>query len=135
METALYLREQGNEVAVVDMLPPWPTDMYAGDPRFMMEAMLESEHCHESGVGMYYDSKVLGFSDGKLNIESTKDGKVQALDVDLIVLSTGVKPNDALYNELLAAGVQNVWKTGDANATGKIFQAVMNSSKFALRLG
>ncbi len=131
METALYLRAQGNEVDVVDMLPPWPTNMFAGDQRFMMEAALETEHCHERGVGMHYNSKVLGFADGKLTIESTADGTKTDLYADVIVLSTGVKANDALYNELLAAGVRNVWKVGDANKTGKIFQAVMNGSKFA----
>ena len=134
METALYLRAEGNEVDIVDMLPAWPTDMYAGDPRFMMEAKLESEHCHEHGIGMHYNSKVLGYADGKLSIESTVDGTKTELPADVIVLSTGVKPNDALYNALMAAGVQNVWKVGDANKTGKIYQAVMNGSKFATHL-
>ena len=83
---------------------------------------------------MHYNSKVLGYADGKLSIESTVDGTKTELPADVIVLSTGVKPNDALYNALMAAGVQNVWKVGDANKTGKIYQAVMNGSKFATHL-
>lgn len=30
------------------MLPEWPTDMQGGDPRFMMEASLETKHCYEN---------------------------------------------------------------------------------------
>lgn len=134
METALYLAEQGNKVSVVDMLPEWPTDMFGGDPRHMMEANLETKHCYEAGVGMYYNSKVLNFEGGKLNIQSTVDGTKTALDADIVVLSTGVKPNDKLFNELLAASHPSVWKVGDANVTDKIYKAVMNGSKFAVNL-
>ncbi len=134
METALYLNEQNNAVSVVDMQPPFPVDMMSGDPRFMMEAKLETEHCESEGVSLYYNNKVLGFNNGKLNIESTENGEKQALEADLVVLSTGVVPNDELYCALLAAGVNNVWKTGDSNVTGKIFNAVMNGSKFAVNL-
>ena len=48
-------------------------------------------------------------------------------------MSVGVKPNDALYNELLAAGM-NVYKGGDALATGKINKAVLHGSKFGVTL-
>ncbi len=134
MEAALYLREQGNEVCVVDMIPEWPTDMFGGDQRHMMEANLETKHCYAAGVGMYYNNKVINFADGKLNLESTIDGSKTALEADVIVLSTGVRPNDKLFNELLAAGHTSVWKVGDANVTDKIWKAVMNGSKFAVNL-
>ena len=134
METALYLKAQGNDVSVVDMLPEWPTDMFAGDPRHMMEANIETRHCYAAGVGMYYNNKVLNFADGKLNLESNVDGSASALEADVIVLSTGVTPNDELYKELLASGHKSVWKVGDANKTGKIFKAVMNGNKFAVNL-
>lgn len=133
METALFLKAQGNDVSIVDMLPTWPTDVFSGDPRFMMEAKLEINHCVEQNVRLYYEHKVLGIADGKLSIESTKDATRQLLDIDVLVLSTGVRPSDALYNELLAEGC-NVWKVGDVNVTGKIYQAVMNGSKFACNL-
>lgn len=68
MEAALFLRAQGNEVSVVDMLPEWPTDMQGGDPRFMMEASLETKHCYENHIGMYYNNRVLDFADGMLNL-------------------------------------------------------------------
>ncbi|MCD8097652.1 MAG: NAD(P)/FAD-dependent oxidoreductase [Lachnospiraceae bacterium] len=134
METALYLNEQNNAISVVDMQPAFPLDQMAGDPRFMMEAKLETEYCLNEGISLYYNNKVLGFSDGKLNIESTENGEKQALAADLVVLSTGVKSEDALYQQLLAEGMTNVWKVGDSNKTAKIYNAVMNGSRFAVNL-
>jgi len=133
MEVALYLRAQGNEVAVIDMLPEWALKM-GGGARYMMEAKLETEHCYEKGVKMCYNNEVLGYADGKLNLKSVIDESETALEADVIVLSTGVKPNDKLFNELLAAGHPSVWKVGDANFTDKIWKAVMNGSKFAVHL-
>ena len=70
---------------------------------------------------MYYNNRVLDFADGMLNLESTADGTKTALPADIIVLSTGVKPNDQLFNDLRAAGHPSVWKVGDANHTDKIY--------------
>ena len=52
----------------------------------------------------------------------------------LEVISVGVKPNDALWQELLASGHPSVWKAGDAIATGKINKAVLHGSKFGYSL-
>ena len=79
---------------MVDMLPEWPVDML--DMRYQNEALLEVRHCNDQGVALFYNNKVVKFADGKLFIESTKDGEVKELPADVIVLSVGVKPNDAL---------------------------------------
>lgn len=131
LEVALFVRRQGNEVDVVDMLPAWPEAMT--DLRFQQEACLETRHCNDQGVGLHYDHKAVKFEDGKLIAESTKDGSALALEADVVIMSVGVKPNDALYNELLAAGM-NVYKGGDALATGKINKAVLHGSKFGVTL-
>ena len=133
LETALYINRQGtNQVSVVDMLPEWPVDML--DMRYQNEALLEVRHCNDQGVALFYNNKVVKFADGKLFIESTKDGEAKALPADVIVLSVGVKPNDALWQELLASGHPSVWKAGDAIATGKINKAVLHGSKFGYSL-
>ena len=98
------------------------------------EALLEVRHCNDQGVALFYNNKVVKFADGKLFIESTKDGEVKELPADVIVLSVGVKPNDALWQELLASGHPSVWKAGDAIATGKINKAVLHGSKFGYSL-
>lgn len=131
LEVALFLRRQGNTVDVVDMLPAWPEAMT--DLRFQQEACLETRHCNDQGVGLHYEHKAERFEDGKLVSVSTTDGSELALDADIVVMSVGVKPNDALYNELLAAGA-NVYKGGDALVTGKINKAVLHGSKFGVTL-
>lgn len=78
LETALYINRQGtNQVSVVDMLPEWPVDML--DMRYQNEALLEVRHCNDQGVALFYNNKVVKFADGKLFIESTKDGEVKEL--------------------------------------------------------
>ena len=131
LETALYLNAQGIETCVVDFAPMFPLQM--GDPRFMEEAMLETKHCMEKGIPLHYDNKVAKYEDGKLYLENVNTGEGTVVDADIVVLSTGVKPNDALYGALLAKG-KNVWKIGDANMTAKIVNAVQAGSKFAIAL-
>lgn len=132
LETALFINRQGtNKVTVVDMLPPFPVDML--DMRYQMEALLEMRHCTEQGVTMRYNSKVVKFADGALHIESTEDGTPDRLPADVIVMSVGVKPNDALYQELLTKH-PSVWKGGDVLAIGKINKAVVHGSKFGVSL-
>lgn len=133
LETALYLEEQGNTVAVVDMLPEFPM-VNNGDPRYTIEAALETTRCKEKNIGLYYSCKVLDYQDQNINIENVDDGKQTALPADIVVLSTGVKPNDRLYHDLQKAGHPSVWKVGDANICAKIVNAVEAGSKFAYAL-
>lgn len=132
LETALYLREQGNEVAVVDFAPAFPNDQT--NPRFMFEGAMESAACLERGITLHYDSKVQLYEDGKLQLRHVRSKEITVLDADMLVLSTGVRSNNALYTALKEAGFANVWKTGDANNIGKIVKAVQNGSKFAAGL-
>ena len=114
------------------MLPEWPVAMT--DLRFSQEALLEVRHCKDQGVALYYDNKVVKYANGSLVIESTVEGSVTELPADALILSAGVKPNDKLYNELIASGHPSVWKGGDALAIGKITRAVLHGSKFGYSL-
>lgn len=133
LETALYLKAQNNDVTIVDMAAPWPMDMMANDPRFMMEAKLETEHCNEEGVKLLYETRIVKYEDDKLVVRA-KDKSEISLEPTLIVMSAGVKSDDGLFNELRKSGYENVWKVGDANKTGKIYKATMAGSKFAYAL-
>lgn len=133
METALYLKAQGNDVTIVDFAPMFPL-VNTGDPRYMMEAALETQHCMEQGIKMMYEHKVLKYDSGKLSVAAVEDDTEQQLDADMVILSTGVAPNDALYHALMEAGHPSVWKIGDANVTGKIVKAVQAGNKFAVGL-
>lgn len=134
LETALYLHAQGNHVNVVDFAPMFPLNQMSGDPRFMMEAALDTKRCIAKGIALNYENKVLKYADGVLHLESVKTGEKTELCADLVVLSVGVTPDDALYKELMASDHGSVWKVGDVNICSKIVNAVQAGSKFAYAL-
>lgn len=133
VETALYIREHGSDVSVVDFAPA-PSLNQLDAMNFMMEAALDYQHSVAAGISLHYENKVLGYADGALALEHVKTGEQTQVSADVIVLSTGVQPNDALYQELLSSGRPHVYKVGDANFCDKTVKAVQNGSKFAYTL-
>ncbi|MBQ3011418.1 MAG: FAD-dependent oxidoreductase [Oscillospiraceae bacterium] len=136
LETALYLKAQGNDVCIVDFAPEFPLTM-GGGQNYSMEAKLETLHCKEQGIPLYYEHKVNDYTDGKLTIESVAEatvGEQRVLEVEEVILSTGVKACDELFFALYAAGQQRVFKAGDANVPAKISDAVQAGNKFAIGL-
>ena len=55
------------------------------------------------------------------------------MPADHVFLATGMKPNQALYEELLAQGVM-VYNVGDSQAPGKIYDAVHSGYKAGLKV-
>lgn len=132
VETALYLAERDNEVSVVDFAPAATMDLFSMD--FQCENLLDYMHCGEKGVQLLYRNKVTGWDGKELSIENVDTGERRSLSADVLVLSTGVRPNAGLYDELIGLGQPNVYKVGDANFTAKIVKAVQAGSKFAKAL-
>ena len=133
IETALYLKEQGNEVTVVDFAPA-PSLNQLDIMHFTMEGALEYGHMVHEGIHMYYSHAVDEYSDGALRITSRADGQKVTISADMIVLAAGQKSDAHLYDELKADGVKNVYKIGDANVSSKVVKAVQAGSKFAYAL-
>ncbi|MBQ3011311.1 MAG: FAD-dependent oxidoreductase [Oscillospiraceae bacterium] len=125
IEVALLLRKQGNEVCVVDFAAAPPADQ---------ETARDIGHCAKNGIALYYSNKVNGVADGVVTIENVETGEVQELKADLVVLSTGVIPNNELFMQLKAMEVPQVYAAGDANMIGKIYKAVMLGSKYGYAL-
>jgi len=128
----MYLAARNNQVSVVDFGPQATMDLFSID--FQCENLLDYMHCAEQGVELNYEHKVVSYDGKAVAVESLVDGTKKTLPAEVLVLSTGVTPNDALYQELMATGMPRVFKTGDANFTGKIAKAVQAGSKFALAL-
>ena len=87
-----------------------------------------------NGVPLYYSHKVNGVADGVVTIENVETGETKDLKADLVVLSTGVAPNNILFMQLKAMEVPQVYVAGDANMVGKITKAVALGSKYAYAL-
>lgn len=133
IETALYLRDLGNEVAVADFAPAPSLDQL-DIMHFTMEGALEYGRMIKNGIKLYYSHKVNEYKDGALVVEDAATGEQTPIKADMIVLSAGRKPDAHLYDELIAGGMQRVYKIGDANACGKIVKAVQAGSKYAYAL-
>ena len=63
-------------------------------------------------------------------IEVQKQSYQWFLDCDLIVLSMGVRPDNALYNELKVK-YKNVYAIGDCDKTGRIYNATESAYQLA----
>lgn len=133
IETALYLRARDNEVSIVDFAPA-PSLNQLDAMNFTMEGALEYGHCLEQGIRLYYRHKVHAYKNGALYVESVESGETVQIPANVVILSAGRKPNSSLYDELIARGLQRIYKVGDANVCDKIVRAVQNGSKYAYAL-
>ena len=132
VETALYLAARDNRVTVLDFGEMATLDLFSIE--FQCENLLDYMHCGEQGIPLLYQHMVTGYDGKTVFAKDLTTGEEKEFPVDVLVLSAGVKPNNALYGALKAAGRPNVYMVGDANMTGKIVKAVQTGSKFALAL-
>ena len=86
----------------------------------------------EMGVRIELENTVSAFANGKVELTSIyRDKTVRSLDCASLVVVGARKPNDTLYQELLAnpdklkdAGIEDVRSIGDCRAPGAIVHAV-----------
>ncbi|MDO4312664.1 MAG: NAD(P)/FAD-dependent oxidoreductase [Eubacteriales bacterium] len=134
IETAIYMKEQGNHVTVLDFAKRPSLENAGMGGEATMEMALELSRAEGEGIVVKHSHKVLEFADGMLKAETIPDGEKTEFPADYVVLSTGIKPADAIYNELKMAGHPLVHKIGDANFNGKIVTAVQAGNKYACNL-
>jgi dimethylamine/trimethylamine dehydrogenase len=86
----------------------------------------------ELGVRIELESTVTAFTNGVIELTSIyRDKTVRSIDCASLVVVGSRKPNDALYQELVAdadrltdAGISDVRSIGDCRAPGAIVHAV-----------
>ena len=115
-ETALTLVNQGKEVTIIEM-----ADKLLPEPLFIQNLMMLTDLLEKSAIKAIVGGKVTEIQ--KNTITLMKDEEIETLTCDTVVLATGFKPNQALYQELVGAGfaIKNV---GDSVAVRKVFEAV-----------
>lgn len=119
LETAEYLIKDGNEVMVVEMADEIAPGVWMQHRDDIMPRLYEGK------TRFYTSMKLTKISDGEITLED-KSGKEQRLACDAVVLSLGVKNDNALYEELKkTAG--NVYLIGDAEKTGRIADATRSA--------
>ncbi|MCR5207356.1 MAG: NAD(P)/FAD-dependent oxidoreductase [Eubacterium sp.] len=124
LETTEKLNELGNKVTVIEM-----ADEIAGAAwfQFVDDSM---SRIKPYGTEFLLGTKLVSVEPDGVTVESKSGGKSK-LSADLVVLSMGVRPNNALAKELEEAGIRCIL-AGDAakggtigNATQSAFRAVM----------
>ena len=93
----------------------------------------------ELGVRVELENTVSAFANGKVELTSIyRDKTVRSIDCTSLVIVGARKPNDALYQELLAdpdklkdAGIEDVRSIGDCRAPGAIVHAVYSGHECA----
>ncbi|MDL2289219.1 NAD(P)/FAD-dependent oxidoreductase [Clostridia bacterium OttesenSCG-928-F22] len=119
LETARLLRHAGNEVTVLEMLPK--------DPAAIMEMRLALRYCAEDRIKVLHEHKVLSVAKDKVTAENLAKNKQEEFAADYVVVSLGIRPNDALYDAIKAV-CPNTVKVGDCDKLGKISSAVQSGS-------
>lgn len=126
VETAvLFSRQPDTQVTILEMLPQIMNGCSDCDK------IVYGGWIQENGVQVFTSSKVVSIGEEGVTFEQrSRRGTVPA---DHVFLATGMKPNQALYEELLAQGVM-VYNVGDSQAPGKIYDAVHSGYKAGLKV-
>ena len=109
-ETADYLANNcGKKVTVIEMLPAICSDGEPGPTKIIKNSFKEHD------VEVYTEATLTEVGEGYIAFNHR--GETKHISCDNVVMATGVKPVDILYNELVKAGIPII-KAGDA-ASGK----------------
>ena len=115
-ETALHLRELGNEVTIVEMLPDVAIGMEPISREFLLREL------REKGVQIKTNSPVKEIR--KDSVLLGNHAGTESIPADYFVAAFGGRPDHSLYNQL--NGKFEVYQLGDATKVGKIIDAVQN---------
>lgn len=127
LETSHLLVEQGNAVTIVEMADTVAPGVWCQHLDDIMPKL------KEKNVEFCLGHKLLKITEDYIEIEEVKTKKVFRIDVDLVVLSIGVKPVNNLYTELKDKR-NNVYIVGDAVKSGKIAHATRTAYDTAVNL-
>jgi 2-enoate reductase len=118
-ETALWLAEQGKEVAIIEKLPDL---MIAGLPvprpnKIMLQNMLKAKK-----VRIVTNAVLRKIIDDRVIIEI--EGEMKEIYCDTVVLALGLKPERKLYDSLHTYINKPVYMIGDCKEPRRIFEAI-----------
>ena len=127
VEVAELYADKGNKVTVIDMLPPINP---AATP---FNELITLGKAMARGITIQMERKLLEIKDGEIVVEDTANQQVLTLPADTVILSMGVKPENALY-ENIQGSFDRVYNIGDSEKTGTIHDAVVAGSKLGYAL-
>lgn len=124
LETAELLCEQGNRVTVVEM-----ADSIA--PGTWMQHIDDCmPRLRSAGTEFLPAHKLCAIYEDHIELQDTKTQQKQTLETSFVVLSLGVRPDNALYLRLKAQ-YPRIYHIGDASKTGRIADATAQGYRAA----
>jgi 2-enoate reductase len=130
-EAALYLAQQGKDVTIIEQLPglmqdeatggAWAATGYGYTTAVLTKMLRESgvRACVNSGILKVTPSTALITFGGQMQIE---------VEVDTLVLATGLKPDQELIDSLTAS-CNDSHVIGDCTSPGRIFEAIHSGDR------
>ena len=125
LETTEKLNENGNEVTIVEMANAVAENAWF---QFVDDSM---SRIKPYGTEILLNTKLVSVNESGIVVED-KNGK-RSIDVDSVVLSMGVRPDNALCSELEKAGIR-CCAVGDADKGGTIGNATQSAFHTAMTI-
>lgn len=121
LETAEFLADRGNQVRVVEMLNQVGQEMYSAVLGLMMKRFAEK------GIEVITQHKVVEVQDHKIIVRHVVTERDEALEADILVVASGVRPDQDGIARFKAAS-DHVILVGDANRPGNIAKAMKEAN-------
>lgn len=115
-ETAVFLKQQGKDVTIVEMV-----DHLLPEPMYVINQMTLLKMIADSGIKVFTSTKLTEVKDGGIVVES--DGKKEDIACDTVVLALGFKAKNKLA-ESLTGKVRKLYTVGDAVDSRRVKDAV-----------
>lgn len=127
LETSELLCEQENKVTIVEM-----ADKIAPGAWFqhLDDALPKLE---KAGTKFYTSTKLYEITDKGISVVDLKTNNSFNIDCDLVVLSMGVRSDNALYEEIKNS-FKNVYNIGDSAKIGRIYNATQSAFDVAMSI-
>lgn len=124
-ETALWLKDMGKNVTIVEALPKL---LAVNGPLCHANSDMLKELIPFKGIKTITSAKATAY-DGKVLKVNTPDGDID-IAADTVILAVGYAPSDSLYREIKDK-ISNVYLIGDAGNVSNIMYAIWNAFEVA----
>lgn len=128
LETSELLVSMGNRVTVVEMadkIAPGAWFQHLDDAMPVLE---------KAGTKFLTGHKLMSVNDKGIVLEKLGDGSSVQIDADFVVLSMGVRPDTALFDELKNNSGYKTYNIGDCVKIGRIADATESAYQLAVNL-
>lgn len=128
LETAEYINEHGGKTVVIDMAPVVAPGTWMQHTDDILPKL------KNGGTQFHLGKKLCEVYKDKIIVQDVATGIFTEFACDELILALGSAPAGKLFEELKAAGVQNVFNVGDSAKAGRIQNATSTAYKAAISI-